>query len=64
MEKRTTFGDNVTPYNNLKIISEKLKSSCGNICFTNETGVRGKYYNAIWKDIDCKSLFSKPLFDK
>ena len=58
------IGDNTIPYNNLKVISKEIKAACGNICVTNQTGVPGKYYNAIWKDFDCNALFSHSLFDR
>ena len=60
----TTYEDNTEPFNRLKSILEEIKASCGNICSTNDTGVPGKYYNVIWKDFDCKDLFSNEDFDR
>ena len=60
----TTYGDNTETYNRLKIISEEIKASCGNICLTNNTGGPGRYYNTVWKDFDCDALFSNKLLDR
>jgi hypothetical protein len=57
-------GDNVDAYINLKTISKEMKSACGNVCLTNDGGVKGKYYNAIWKDFQCHDLFSHDIFDR
>jgi len=34
------------------------------VCNTNITGSRGKYYEAIWKDIQCEEIFDTDIFDR
>ena len=48
----------------MKTILKEIKVACGDICLTNDDGVKGKYYNAIWKDFQCKELFSQDIFDR
>ena len=57
-------GDNTAAYNDLKVISKKVKKICENVCDTKQTGVPGKYYNAIWKDFECQNLFEDNVFDR
>ena len=62
--QQSIVGDNTNAYINMKTILKEIKVACGNICLTNDDGVKGKYYNAIWKDFECKELFSQDIFDR
>ena len=51
-------------YANLKKRMESIKKSCGQVCQTDMKGEPGKYYQAIRKDVDCKSLFTNTDIDE
>ena len=61
---QSNVGDNTENFIQLKKNWNEMKLACGNVCLTNDTGVPAKYYNAIWKDFECKDLFSNDVFDR
>jgi hypothetical protein len=57
-------GDNTAAYAKTKSNVAEIRETCGQICDTTITGVKGKYVDAIWKNFDCKELFSSDSFDR
>ena len=44
---------------------EEIKDKCGSVCDTDlESDLDGKYYNQLWKNIDCKAMFKNSIFDR
>ena len=44
---------------------EEIKEKCGSVCDTNlDSDLNGKYYNQLWKNIDCKAMFKHSIFDE
>ena len=44
---------------------EEIKEKCGQVCDTDlGSDIDGKYYNQLWKNIDCKAMFKHSIFDR
>ena len=46
-------------------VVEEIKQKCGQVCDTDlGSDIDGKYYNQLWKNIDCKAMFKHSIFDR
>ena len=44
---------------------EEIKEKCGPVFDTDlDSDIDGKYYNQLWKNIDCEAMFKHYIFDK
>ena len=48
---------------NLKENLAKIRASCGEVCDLSITGPKGKYYDVLTKEVDCRALFENELID-
>ena len=52
-------------YDSLNPIVEEIKEKCGQVCDTDiGSDIDGKYYDQLWKNIDCKAMFKHSIFDR
>ena len=60
-----TVDSETESYYNLKSTVAEIKQKCGQVCDTNlESDIKGKYYNQLWKNIDCQAMFKHSIFDR
>ena len=52
-------------YDSLNPIVEEIKEKCGQVCDTDiGSDIDGKYYDQLWKNIDCKAMFKYSILDR
>ena len=64
-EARMTAVDSQTEsFHNLESTVAEIKQKCEKVCDTSlESDIKGKYYNQLWKNIDCQAMFKYSIFD-
>ena len=64
IDNDTKTYNNIEMKNELKSTVAEIKQKCGQVCDTNlESDINGKYYNQLWKNIDCQAMFKYSIFD-
>ena len=65
-EVRMTAVDSQTEsFHNLESTVAEIKQKCEKVCDTSlESDIKGKYYNQLWKNIDCQAMFKHAIFDR
>ena len=62
--KNVVDSESTKSYHNLKSTVAEIKQKCGQVCDTNlESDIKGKYYDQLWKNIDCQAMFKYSIFD-
>ena len=61
----TVYSSQAKSHACLESLVDEIKQKCGQVCDTDlESDIEGKYYNQLWKNIDCDAMFKHSIFDR